>query len=96
MIRFNHISILFLSILVAGCTSDLKDEKIPASSETADTQTEEYVPGTANVYFTEEVAEMLESSDDDVFDEDGPYEVIQINEDFETDKNVIKRDIFKP
>lgn len=68
MIRFNHISILFLSILVAGCTSDLKDEKISASVETADTHTEEYVPGTANVYFTEEVAEMLESSDDDVFE----------------------------
>ena len=71
MIRFNHISILFLSILVAGCTSDLKDEKISASSETADTQTEEYVPGTANVYFTEEVAEKLESFDEDVFESFG-------------------------
>lgn len=39
--------------------------------------------------------EFITISDDDVFDEDGSYEVIQINEEFATDKNVIKRDIFK-
>ena len=70
MIRSNQISILFLSILIASCNSDLKDEVL-SSDKPEGIHTEEYVHGTASVFFTEDMAEMLEASDADVFESFG-------------------------
>lgn len=76
MTRINRIALIGLCILCAACTSEIKDTD--ATDRGIVVQTQEYIDGVANVYFTEEVAEMLESSSSDIFNDLGVTSVSRL------------------